>query len=263
MNNRTTCTTMPYRDRNTSPAPTDMEHNKARGTAAQNDRTTAEKDRVNDAFTLELKAFHCKVDNLHSHLHSTLEKAIQEQFNQLTQLIVESRVDAPAKEVVLGTTVTRDDEEPGEDVPAEEDALDQTVVRDVEEQGEDALAEEVALDQMTVRCVDEPGEDAPIVKAEEAPTAADISGHIKAHLEARNNRDSGEDNQTEEVVSDPVEVRGVKEPEVAISGTWEDSDDALAEEDVLDQTVSGPSGPRRRGLRGGRTTNDFGPVQLR
>ncbi|EJK65097.1 hypothetical protein THAOC_14096, partial [Thalassiosira oceanica] len=76
--------------------------------------------------------------------------------------------------------------------------------KDDEEPREDASAEEVALDQMTkVRCVDEPGEDALSLTDEEAPAAAVILAQVEAHVEAqegaqveaRDDRDSGEDGQ--------------------------------------------------------------------
>ncbi|EJK51157.1 hypothetical protein THAOC_29695, partial [Thalassiosira oceanica] len=138
-------------------APTIQEHHEARLTAA--------KPRANDVVTEA---------NLEA-IQNSFEKTIQE---TTTSQIKAAYSLSDAEEVVLATTVERDDEEPGEDVEepgedvsAEEVVLGTTVDRDDEEPGEDASPDDVALDrQLTtdivldpieVRDDEELGEEAP------------------------------------------------------------------------------------------------------
>ncbi|EJK58044.1 hypothetical protein THAOC_21862 [Thalassiosira oceanica] len=142
----------------------------------------------------------------------------------------------------LDQTVVRDVEEPVEDVPAEEDALDQTMVRDVEDHGEEAMAEEVALDQMTkVRCVDEPEE----VTDEEAPAAAVILAPVGAQVEARDDRDSGEDGQpmtTDRYTSDDTDSEDGTVPMIVTPPKLPPAPDPIPSSafKIAVNTVSGP-----------------------
>mmetsp|Transcript_17379 Transcript_17379/g.38457 ORF Transcript_17379/g.38457 Transcript_17379/m.38457 type:complete len:427 (-) Transcript_17379:1847-3127(-) len=202
---------MNSRDGHTSPpAPRIKEQNDVRLTAAKtrvNDHALATRlDRIG----ADLEAIHRKAATL-----AATSTRLAEQLNSGFEKIIREAIQAALKgtEVRYSSNHTpgrddeeprKDDEEPREDASAEEVVLDQTMVRDVEEHGEEPMAEEVALDQMTkVRCVDEPGEDALSLTDEEAPAAAVILAQVEAHVEAqegaqveaRDDRDSGEDGQ--------------------------------------------------------------------
>ncbi|EJK57819.1 hypothetical protein THAOC_22100 [Thalassiosira oceanica] len=203
---------MNSRDGHTSPpAPRIKEQNDVRLTAA--------KTRVNDrhAIATRLDRIGADLEAIHRNAATLAATStrLAEQLNSGFEKIIREAIQAALKgtEVRYSSNHTpgrddeeprKDDEEPREDASAEEVVLDQTMVRDVEEHGEEPMAEEVALDQMTkVRCVDEPGEDALSLTDEEAPAAAVILAQVEAHVEAqegaqveaRDDRDSGEDGQ--------------------------------------------------------------------